>query len=172
MVWTVIKGGVESADGADSDVKHLTNVWHYVSERGVYSESPLHFASAFKTLVIVPSRNENYDRDIDEDYQEFEYELYYALAHKRERIPLGTISDSDTLPRHEWFKDVVFHDPMEMFGSYADGKGQLSKMFVTPENEVFEVSSSVPIDKCGDNPEKFPVRFDLFQSSAKKQKCE
>lgn len=139
--------------GVDSG-RHLQNVWHYALEFGCYSYSPAHFASAFKVLVIEPIKYKFYDPESMDEHQEYEYAVYYALHRKRDRPPVQLPLPED-MHVHEWFKDVVFHDPMEQFGSYADGKGKVSLAFLSPENDCMEVECSIPLDEWEGSPSAF-----------------
>ena len=110
-------------------------------ECGCYSYSPLHFASAFEILEIEPEKvTRNSEEDHDEHY-DYAYHLSFALhpIKKRPRVP-------STLPEdmhyHEWFKDIVFHDSMEQFGSFEDGKGKITEASVYPGDEGFTLSGS------------------------------
>jgi hypothetical protein len=117
------------------EYSHLQNVWHYLMENGCWSYSPLHLASAFKTLIIEPSKIKHVDDEEEQidDYQRYEYTIYYTFCKKSERkvVVMEDIpKDSDV---HEWFKDTVFHDSMEILGSYEDCKGKLNEAFLSNE---------------------------------------
>lgn len=142
------------------DYVHLQNVWHYLMENGCWSYSPLHLASAFKTLIIEPSKIKHIDDEEEEidDYQRYEYTIYYTFCKKSER---KAVKDED-VPKdshvHEWFKDTVFHDSMEILGSPADCKGKLNEAFLSSEGVECIASH---------NPETF-VRETAVTKKAKK----
>ena len=107
-----------------SEFQHLQNVWHYFLEHGCYSYSPMHFASVFKVLIIEPDANTKRKRKEGvEKHEAFSYTILYSLCKEEERKPVETIPEGSHV--HEWFKDIVLHDPMELLGSYADGKGKI-----------------------------------------------
>jgi hypothetical protein len=105
--------------GILSNFEHLQNVWHYFMDHGCFSYSPLHFASAFKTLVIVP---------IPKRKGGYNYTIYYALSLRKDRKPVEKIPEDSHY--HDWFKDTVLHDPMELLGSYKDGKDKITESYV------------------------------------------
>lgn len=104
-----------------SEFEHLQNVWHYFMEHGCYSYSPLHFASAFKTLVIEPHEITKKRKEEEaEEYEKFWYTIYYALYKEKDRKVVEKIPEESHI--HEWMKDIILHDPMELLGSYEVGK--------------------------------------------------
>ena len=118
-----------------SDYEHLQNVWHYLMENGCWSYSPLHLSSAFKTLIIEPSKIKHIDEEEEQidDYQRYEYTIYYSFCKKRERKVVRKEDIPKDSHTHEWFKDTVFHDSMEILGSPADCKGKLNEAFLSSE---------------------------------------
>jgi hypothetical protein len=113
---------------------HLQNVWHYLMENGCWSYSPLHLASVFKVLIIEPEvvKQEEEDEEID-DYQKYNYTIYYTFCKKSERTPVKEEDIPKDSHTHEWFKDTVFHDSMEILGSPADCKGKLNEAYLCRE---------------------------------------
>lgn len=89
-----------------------------------------------------------------DEYQEFEYAIYYTLHRKRDR-PTVQLPLPEDMHVHEWFKDVVFHDPMEQFGSYADGKNKVTMAFLSPENDDVVPEHRVPLDEWDGSPSAF-----------------
>jgi hypothetical protein len=124
---------------AQASAMHLQNVWHYAMECGCYSYSPVHFASAFEILEIEPEKVTS-DEERDE-HQEYAYHLSYAL-HPVEKRPRVSLPLPEDMHVHEWFTDIVLHDPMEQFGSYEDGKGKIIQASIAPDDEGFTLSSS------------------------------
>jgi len=74
----------------------LKQIWNFVGERGVYSESPEHFSSCFDILC------------------HYKGKLYYRMKLIKDRISSSPSSNTG------FFKGVTFHDPMECFISRAD----------------------------------------------------
>ena len=141
--------------GSEDDAqRHLQNVWHYALEFGCYSYSPAHFASAFQVLVIEPTKYKAYDPESMDEHQEYEYALYYTLHRKRDR-PTVQLPLPEDMHTHEWFKDVVFHDPMEQFGSIKD---KVCLAFLSPENEGVVPDNCVPLDEWDGSPSAFKKR--------------
>lgn len=108
-----------------SEFEHLQNVWHYFMEHGCYSYSPMHFASAFKVLVIEPDANtkRRKPKEGKEKHEAYTYTIYYALCKKKERKVVEAIPEDSHV--HEWFKGSILDDPMELLGSYKDGEGKI-----------------------------------------------
>ena len=80
-------------------------LWHFIGERGVYSQSPEHMLSCFDVFV------------------HHEGKLYYRMKLKKDRVPVTETSASADL-----FVGTTFHDPMEAFINRRETKDEVAVM--------------------------------------------